>query len=178
MSAADHINEAQKLRVFHMSWHKQPPHTIIKDIINNFDGNNVHPDVLHMGTELAARHAYRTHLHEYEIDPDVVDPVTHGDAQYIMDMVTAHPERRQSKAFVENMRNKQQELWETVPAQPEDALKRNVVLPYRNYAEDIGSISYIVPKHLVTQGKVRHVGVTNIENSVLDYDFISPSRKT
>jgi hypothetical protein len=70
------------------------------------------------------------------------------------------------KEFAEKMRNKQQELWETVSARPEDALKRNVVLPYRNYVEDSGSISYIVPKQLITQGKVRHVGTKDIQEGV------------
>lgn len=165
MSAADHINEAQKLRVFHMSWDKEPPHSIevYRQNINTTDAeDNIHPNVLHMGTKKAALGIYRTYLHEYEVDPDVVDPVVHGDAQYMMDMVQTRPDRHQSKAFVKNMSGKQQELWETLPATPSDALKRNVVLPYRNYAEDIGSISYIVPKRLITQGKVRHVGVTDI----------------
>lgn len=169
MSAADHINKAQKLRVFHMSWEEQPPHTVETDriTINNREGDdedNVHPGVLHMGTRKAALSIYRTHLHEYEMDPDVVDPLIYGDAQYMMDRVQTHPDRHQSKAFIKNMSNIQQGLWETLPATPKDALKRNIVLPYRNYAEDIGSISYIVPKRLATQGKVRYVGVTDLQN--------------
>jgi hypothetical protein len=40
-------------------------------------------------------------------------------------------------------------LWEDIPAQPEDALKWNQAVPYRNRAEDRGSISYILPKRSI-----------------------------
>jgi hypothetical protein len=60
------------------------------------------------------------------------------------------------------MQGKQEGLWESIPGNPEIAISRNVVLPYRNYAEDIGSISYMIPKSLIEQNKVRHVGVTDV----------------
>lgn len=165
MSAADHINEAQKLRVFHMSWQEQPPHLFKEGRDSEGregDDDNVHPDVIHAGTRRSALGIHRTQLHEYEIDPDVVDPVVYGDVQYLMDAQERIPDRWQSKEFTKKMSGKQQGLWETIPGKPSDAVNRNVVLPYRNYAEDAGSISYMIPKSLIEQGKVRHVGVIDV----------------
>lgn len=166
MAASDHINKTQTLRVFHMSWQEHPPHLF--EAGRDSEGregedDNVHPDVIHAGTRRSALGFHRTQLHEYEIDSDVVDPVVHGDVQYLMDAQERIPDRWQAKEFTKKMSGKQQGLWETIPGKPSDAINRNVVLPYRNYAEDAGTISYMIPKSLINQGKVRHVGVTKVD---------------
>lgn len=56
------------------------------------------------------------------------------------------------------MKGRQPGLWEETPADVVDAAKRNVVMPYRNRREDIGSISFLIPKRSVG-GAVTYGGV-------------------
>ena len=85
MAASDHINPA--IRAFHISWDETPPHKLLpQPYIHSYrKGDNKHPDVLHMVTRDAAMQIYRTHLHEYEIDPDVIHPFIYGDADYVVE---------------------------------------------------------------------------------------------
>lgn len=160
MAASDHINPA--IRAFHISWNETPPHELLTSKLQEHDPkDNKHPDVLHMGSRDAAMQIYRTHLHEYEIDPDVVHPLVYGDAQHMMDKLD-DPKYYKNKEMNEKMKDVQPMITETIPADPLQAVKTGEVIPYRNYHEDAGSISYIVPKSAIAAGKVRHVGVTDI----------------
>ena len=161
MAASDHINPA--IRAFHISWNETPPHELPTNALQEYrEGDNRHPDVLHMGSRDSAMQIYRTHLHEYEIDPDVVHPSVYGDAQHIMDYIDDPYNTTKNKEMNEKMKGVQPMVTEAIPADPRDAVKTGEVIPYRNYHEDAGSISYIVPKSAIAAGKVRHVGVTDI----------------
>jgi hypothetical protein len=41
-------------------------------------------------------------------------------------------------------------------------------MPYRNRREDIGSVSFIIPKNIVDRGPVRYAGVRTREQAVND----------
>lgn len=164
MSASDHINP--KIRMFHISWDETPPHELTPSRIQEYrPDNNLHPDVLHMGTREAALQIHRTHLHEYEMDASDVDPVTYGDAPNLLtDPDRFRPTNHFARTYLKNMKGVQPSLWEETPADPIDAVNRNAVLPYRNLAESPGSVSFIVPKSAIASGKVKYVGVeTGIE---------------
>lgn len=135
--------------------------------VNYYDNDNTHPDVLHMGDRRAALQIHRTHLHEYEIDTDAIQPWVVGDAKIIMDEDDAFRKSGHvnwhSKEFDEKMAGKQEQLWETVPGDPLEAISKMNAIPYRNRRENPGSISYMVPKGLSQTGRLRHVGVTDLQ---------------
>lgn len=160
MSAADHINPS--IRAFHISWDDTPPHELRphENLHAYREDDNKHPEVLHMGSRDSAMQIYRTHLHEYEIDPDVVDPIVYGDAQYVMDKAD-NPAYATHREMAKNMKGVQPSLFETLPGDPLEAVRTGKVIQYRNYGENAGSISYMVPKSAIREGKVRHVGVTD-----------------
>lgn len=111
-----------------------------------------------MGSRNAAMQIYRTHLHEYEIDPSVVDHIVYGDSQYVMDKADnpAYATHHDMKKAMEGI---QPQLFESLPGDPREAVNTGKVLQYRNFGEDPGSISFMVPKSAIASGKVRHVGV-------------------
>ena len=165
MSASEHINP--KIRMFHISWNETPPHELEPSRMQEYrPDNNVHPDVLHMGTREAALSIHRTHLHEYEMDANDVDPVTYGDSANLLEKESNRFTRPDhfARAFHKNMVGVQPSLWENTPADPIDSINRNAILPYRNLSESPGSVSFIVPKSAIASGKVKYVGVeTDIE---------------
>lgn len=168
MATSDHLNDKQFIKVFHISWSDTPPHLLTPTGMHMYTkGDNVHPEVLHMGDRRAALQIHRTHLHEYEIDPSVIQPWIVGDSKAVMD---EDDEWRQSehtnyrtKDFDKSMAGKQEQLWETIPSNPFEAVGNMKVIPYRNHRENPGSISYMIPKSLMRTGRVRHVGVTDLE---------------
>lgn len=165
MAASDHLNGGQMVKMYHISWDDTPPHEL-EPRLNSLHmwtpQDNVHPDVLHMGTKRSALQIYRTHLHEYEADPSDIDPIVHGDSQIAMSRTGGG-----DKYFNKAMAGVQPSLWESVPGNPYQAIRTGKVLPYRNLVEDAGSISYMVPKDLIKSGKVRYVGVTDVEKEML-----------
>ena len=162
MAASDHIHPY--IKAYHISWDDTPPHELDPDKKNVFyqEGDNIHPDALHMGTREAAMQIWRTHLHEYEIDPSVMHPVIQGDSPSMMEKANQPGSYRNRDVNIA-MSGVQPELWESVSADPREAVKTGKVLPYRNLAEAPGSISYIVPKSAIKEGKVRYVGVKDIQ---------------
>lgn len=168
MATSDHLNDKQFIKIFHISWNDTPPHLLTPTGMHEFNPvDNVHPEVLHMGDRRAALQIHRTHLHEYEMDPSVVQPWIVGDSKFVMD---DDDEWRQSehinpktRDFDKSMAGKQEQLWETIPSNPYDAISNMEAIPYRNRRENPGSISYMVPKGLIRTGYVRHVGVTDLE---------------
>lgn len=158
MAASDHLNNY--IKAYHISWGTTPPHERdSSDVVFTYN-DNVHPDALHMGTRRAAIQIHRTHLHEYEINPSALHPVTQGDSPIMKEKT--EKEGWRAKSANEAMRGLQPELWETVSADPRQAVRTGQVLPYRNLGEDTGSISFIVPKSAINSGAVRYVGVTDL----------------
>lgn len=164
MSASEHINPDQMVKMYHISWNDTPPHELMpSNVIHAYvPGKNVHPDVLHMGTRRSAMSIHRTHLHEYEANPSDIDPIVYGDEKHMMDVEKIAPSSFRAKDIRKAMQGVQQGLWETVTGDPRDAITRGKLVPYRNFSEDVGSISYMVPKSAIQSGKVRYVGVTNL----------------
>lgn len=75
-----------------------------------------------------------------------------------------------AKNFNNKMIGVQPGLWEETPANAKEAAETQTVLPYRNRREDIGSISFIIPKKAVDgKGPVRFAGVQTREQAVGDY---------
>ena len=160
MSASDHIHPA--IRVFHASYEETPPHEREHEFFYRKEGNN-HPDVVHAGTEQAAKdvaRGVREYMHMYEITPGEEYPVTFGDEE-------TETQTYESPVFTRRMRNVQPGLFETISGDPDLAIKSNRAVPYRNTAEDKGSISFMIPKGAI--GKtVRYLGVQkmNANNGV------------
>jgi hypothetical protein len=74
-----------------------------------------------------------------------------------------------AKDFNDKMVGVQPGLWEETPANAKEAAETRTVLPYRNRREDIGSVSFIVPKHAISEGgPVRYAGVRTREQAVND----------
>lgn len=159
MSASDHVSPY--IKAYHISWDETPPHELQPSILQDRPEGNVHPDIVHMGTRKSAVQIYRTHLHEYEIDPSKMEPVVYSDEQQMVD-ITESPHHYKGRDFLRAMRGKQEGLWETIVPNPQEVAARGVVTPYRNRAEDPGSISYMVPKSAIRSGAVRYKGVTNL----------------
>ena len=163
MSASEHINPDQMVKMYHISWDETPPHELESSNVHAYtEGENIHPDVLHMGTRRSAIQINRTHLHEYEADPSEIDPIVYGDEQRLLNAERDFPEGFRAKDIKKSMQGVQQGLWETVTGDPRDAVTKGKPIPYRNLSEDVGSISYMVPKSAIQSGKVRYVGVTDL----------------
>jgi hypothetical protein len=163
VAASDHLNKDQMVKMYHISWDDTPPHELEPTSVHRYkEGENIHPDVMHMGTRRAALTIHRTHLHEYEADPSEIDPVVYGDEQWLLDVEKDFPENYRARDIKASMQGVQQGLWETVTGDPRDAVTKGRVIPYRNLSEDVGSISYLVPKAAIQSGKVKYVGVTNL----------------
>lgn len=140
MSASDHINEM--IRVYHSSHLPDPPHTINRSLgLHHF--GNVHPEVIHAGTMRAAKDIGegRPYFHMYDIPASEAYPVTFGDEGTEVE--------REGPVFVANMRGVQPGLFETISGEPKTAIKSGRAVPYRNRAEDKGSISYMIPKNAI-----------------------------
>ena len=149
-----------------MSWNAQPPHEEALDKPEHALRSNEHPDILHMGTRRAAMTKHRYFLHEYEMDPSAASPVTFADEPDMVERSESknNPHDPVSKDWQKAMAGKQEGLWETVQPDLGEAVSKGIVMPYRNRAEDAGSISYAVPKSAIASGAVRYKGVTNLVN--------------
>lgn len=181
------VRRRNKVRVYHSSNSYEPPHSrqhprhnfpfvnsnlpFINSIYE--DTNNIHEDIIHAGTPKSTPR--REHVHEYEIDLNhpSVSPVTWGDAPEVLEADEVY-DRAYRKTyenikdgedgplgyeFYKNMRGKQEGLFEYTPANVLNAAQTGKVLPYRNRREDVGSISYAIPKSAVGDA-VRYIGVS------------------
>lgn len=163
-------------RVFHRSNSDVPVHLQEATTRQAYHpDSNYHPDIFHAGTEASTqevRFKNRPYMHEYEIDMShpSMSEVVWGEESSILrdhasvenDMANADPYKLGVvKEFSDSMRGKQEGLFESVPANAEDAATKGKILPYRNRVEDKGSISYIVPKSSVGSA-VRYVGVKRV----------------
>jgi hypothetical protein len=167
MSASDHIGE-HIIRVYHSSRVAEPPHEVEPKyaddlrILKKAEGpkhayNNVHPDIIHAGTYESAHEiggGTRQFMHMYELDTREMSPVVYGDAPPLLGNETQKFKRRLS--------GEQQSLWESVPSTGLETLEHGKVQPYRNQAEDEGSISYMIPKSEIAEGRVKYIGHTKL----------------
>lgn len=142
----------QFVTMYHASDNPRPPHD---RFVNNpvEDYTNAHPDVIHMGTLKAAESFNRRYIHEYDVPEDMIYPVTFGDEKEFLKHDQHMEEQGVTSEFGEAMKGKQPGLFETMAGEPELALKSKMAVPYRNMTtEDMGSISYMVPKSLIYYG--------------------------
>lgn len=156
----------QFIRAFHTSWKETPPHELEhKAYTYTGDDSNEHPDIIHMGTRAAALHKYRPFMHEYEIDTSAVEPVVYSDEPHLVNRTdySKNPHDSTANDWKRAMAGKQEGLWETVTPNVGEAAAKGKIVPYRNRAEDAGSVSYAVSRSAIKSGKVRHVGVVNLD---------------
>lgn len=148
----------QFVRVYHSSNEYAPTHEL--DMRERNYGN-AHPDVIHTGTTQAASTgplANRAYLHAYDVPLEHIYPVTFGDEYHILN---EREDSQRKRMFNHNIvkNNIQEGLFETIPGDPKFAIKTNMAIPYRNMAEDHGSISYMLPKKAIKEGKIIYRGV-------------------
>lgn len=169
----------QFIRVHHLSHEAVPPHTVtpVHGPDHDFDLPNMHPDVIHAGTKQAAmeidqgtrKEFRRRFLHSYDI------PVSRQYSHVFGDDFkhTFSPEDEDNplygnmvnlKKFKEKMKGTQPGLFESVTGTPDIALESGQAVPYRNRAEDVGSISWMIPKSAVHRGGIRYRGVKEINH--------------
>lgn len=164
----------QFISVFHSSDSDTPPHLQEADDNQKYDAHdNVHPDIVHMGTRAAAQNwPMRQHLHEYKINVNhpSVSAVTFGESPTIlekdqdmehsnMDTPNSHTAYQELyNHFQDRMSGKQPGLFEETSPDTKDVATRGIVTPYRNRREDAGSTSWMVPKSQVgDEGAVQYV---------------------
>jgi len=167
----------QFISVFHSSNEATPPHLQhAHPVFHSFkEGDNVHPDILHMGTRESAQDwPMRNNIHEYRINVNhpSVSPVTFGESPSILKMDHAiDSEVAEISAqkgdtnevmggeagelyahFQERMSGKQPGLFEETAPDTKGVAEKGIVTPYRNRREDVGSISWMVPKSQIGDG--------------------------
>lgn len=162
----------QFLRVYHSSWSGIPPHRVNAKHgpDHDFGMANTHPEIIHAGTERAASDiegmfaSRRPYIHMYDIPAHMQHSVVYGDD---FDN-TFFPEEEddprstineyRTKEFKEKMSGIQEGLFETITGTPDVPLKSNQAVPYRNKVEDIGSISWMIPKSAINPRGIRYAG--------------------
>lgn len=141
------------ITVFHSSYDYLPPHSQnhprLNDGYSQFSSNQSN-DIIHAGTLDSAKGRRSKIYHMYEIPKSLLD-VTYADS----DFLSSDPEKRSN-----HYGPPQQSLWETTIKTPQEVHEGNLVVPYLNQAEDKGSLSYMIPKHLIKSKQVRYAGMT------------------
>lgn len=146
--------------VVHGSSLKIPVHEVPSDDFQPIHANT-HPEFFHAGTPRAAREAALSTarvdkdatFHLYRIHRDAMEPIMYGDVVSEGPRASATLSGLQTGLFEHH-------------AIMEDALEERTktnspkVIPYRNYGEDPGYPSYIIPKAAVGRG-VDYLGSVN-----------------
>lgn len=165
----DHMGP-QFVRVFHASDSGVPPHQMPYWWSSRPQENtNLHPDVIHAGSETAANLFNRDYVHVYDIPVESQYPVTFGDEpsmtfsdrHELFDRQTGEPVSSGgfAKVFQTQMRGVQQGLFESIPGDPKLAVKTKMAVPYRNKGEDPGHVSWMIPKDGVAEGNIKYKGL-------------------
>lgn len=165
----------QFVRVYHSSHEVVPPHRVNAQHgpDHDFGMANTHEDIIHAGTMKAAQEIAegigsgenrnkRQFIHVYDIPSEHQYPYTFGDdfdLTFSPEDEDRFPNASRVPEFKEKMKGTQPELFESVTGTPDIALKSNKAVPYRNRGEDIGSISWMMPKSAIREGKIRYAGV-------------------
>jgi hypothetical protein len=143
------------ITVFHSSYDYVPPHTQDHPDLdlrfNNFSSNQSN-DIIHAGTLDAASGRRSKVFHMYEIPKSLLD-VTYADSD--SGAMSSNFDKRRN-----HYGPPQQSLWETTIKTPKEVHEGNLVVPYLNQWEDKGSLSYMIPKHLIHSKQVRYAGMT------------------
>jgi len=150
---------------YHASDSPDPPHIQdhpnldLLDLGSSPFSSNQSNDVIHLGTLGAARaRDYRPRnknkwIHVYKVPKTILDEV-HMDSDSASS--TTNPEEN-----INHFGPQQRSLWETTVKPVEDVERGNKVVPYLNQFEDKGSVSYMLPKHLVNPDQVDYLGLRN-----------------
>ena len=165
----------QFVTVYHASDRLSPPHEVAYSSTNtdynkeNQDIDNRHPQVIHAGTEASSKAFHRPFTHVYEIPVEHQYPVAFGDEPGMtfkdesesFDPETGLPQSSGSfiSPYQRNLRGVQQGLFESIPGDPKLAVRTDMAVPYRNKGEDMGSISWMIPKGAVRTGRIRYAGL-------------------
>jgi len=144
---------------YHASDSPDPPHIQdhpnldLLELGSSPFSSNQSNDVIHLGTLGAARTRGGSKWHHvYKVPKTMLDEVH-------MDSDSASAFNPQDN---ENIHGPQQRsLWETTVKPVEDVGRGNKVVPYLNQFEDKGSVSYMLPKHLVSPDQVDYLGLRN-----------------
>lgn len=164
----------QFVRVYHASESWAPPHIMhAPDHIQSStfrSDTNLHPDVIHAGTSKSSSEFGRDYVHVYDIPVERQYPVVFADSytmtftpQTETDVVARNwPNVKQYNA---RMKGLQPGLFETIEGDPHLAIKSEQAVPYRNRAEDPGSISWMMPKSAIVDDdqpdKIRYIGMSD-----------------
>lgn len=151
MAASDHTSRDQFIDVFHASRDPKgrPPH-----MLNHPTEKGPEKDAIFAGSKESALDRTgmtgRTSIHHYRIPAHLLSGEVYGD-----DYLTSGYHRVHERAA---LKGENPGLWEGIPVDPAKAATRNVVTRYRNLREDEGSISVVMPKHLIQGGQIQYVG--------------------
>lgn len=152
------------ITVYHSSDQNDPPHLhdhprlgLTESHGSPFSSNG-HPDVIHAGTLEAAQGRNRRRVvHTYEVPVSLLSE-TRRDSDDPRDPngtrpfnMNTHPGHQEGPP--------QQELWEYQDKDVNEVASGNSVVPYFNQFEDKGSTSYMLPKRLIHQGKIKYTGL-------------------
>lgn len=164
--AAPHMGE-QFTTVYHSSYHSIPPHRMAPPQEYE-DNENSDPDYFHTGSQKAAierakdmfsssNRQRRRFLHAYSLDLSKAHPVVYGDVEHNPDL----DKELKKKNIL------QSGLFEHISLTSDDLSGMKSPVGYRNSAEDVGHISYAIPKRHVTKstddtGSVKYLGVQEI----------------
>jgi len=169
LTSLDRLSD-QFVDVYHSSYYLTPPHRM--EAPREFeDFPNATPDHFHVGSRQSAverakpmgfqssTRPHREYLHKYRINIKKAHSVVYGDAEenYSMD------DDLKERGII------QSGLFENIPLTSRIVNSTGATLPYRNAVEDIGSISFIVPKaHVVhrdhtDENAVQYVGVEPLD---------------
>lgn len=183
------VRPKEFITVYHGSESSIPPHERSRRPYWHEDASsNTHTELIHAGTynaaQMRANSSARTasryekdadtlnrgFIHAYEVPKSMLD-VTYKDADSFPGPKSLlYVTYKDADAFPDNMIPAQdlkskEGLWEVVHhASPEALIEKNMVTPYRNMFEDIGSISYIIPKRLINSRMVGYTGSTRAKD--------------
>lgn len=165
----------QFVTVYHASDRMKPPHEVAYSSTNTdyqkgteYEKDNRHPQIIHAGTEESSASFKRPFTHVYEIPVESQYPVAFGDSPEMtfrdsmegFDRETGEPTLNSWVApYQEKLRGVQQGLFESIPGDPKLAIRTDMAVPYRNKGEDMGSISWMIPKGAVHTGRIRYAGL-------------------
>lgn len=145
----------QFVRVYHASHSAEPPHLAELPEANISIDTNTDEDVIHAGTAMATDEigiSNRPFVHIYDIPFKKIHPDVHGDSSEQLENAL----KRKTLHRVLSEKGITPGESEETPADPWDARELGMAIGYRNMNEDIGSVSYMLPKSEIN-GTQRYV---------------------
>lgn len=159
MSAADHTSSDQFVDVYHANRRvfDLPPHERTPFGVKGPEKDAIFAGTLKSSEERMSRvprgHEYQ--VHHYRVPQSLMSGEVWGD-----DFLASGYNRVHDRAGIAG---DNPGLWEGIPVNPGEAAQRNVVTRYRNMVEDEGSISVVMPRHLIASGKIQYMGASTIK---------------